>query len=129
MSILTTKTQSVDLPDRYLYSAASCDRGAQATPFLQGLLAAVQGLSGRSVGRCKLKWDYHQKHQPGLAWPVHDRPVYRRQNNRLIKSLPPYTEEATFTFFWPHSLLAPSYLPSLGHIGPFLSLWTVAIIA
>ena len=61
--------------------------GAQAAPFLQGLLA-VQALSGRKPP--ELKWDYHRKHH--LTSPVRSLQAIGRfisalcQNNRLIAS-------------------------------------------
>ena len=98
-SQLTTLTHTYHPPDT----------GAQAAPFLQGLLA-VQGLSG-SGGLRKLKWDYHQKHH---RWPAGDRPVYELQNNRLIKSFSPPHKRPTqsnplLASFWPLAISPPPW--------------------
>ena len=65
--------------------------GAQAAPFLQGLLA-VQALSGRKP--LELKWDYHQKHP--LTSPVRSLQAIGRFISALCQNnLPIASQEAT----------------------------------
>ena len=98
--------------------------GAQAAPFLQGLLA-VQALSGRKPP--ELKWDYHQKHH--LTSPVRSLQAIGRFISALCRAKiigRSHHKRPPPTHFWPPSTprplagyLSSALLPRVATLAPF----------